>query len=162
MEMPSGMLVLPIVSMEEYLNHYFQRTNLFGESCWFPAPRMGSRWEAFCALPVSTLATAAPGGPQFCIPLDPGQRTSTFGPYPEMVQLAKLRARKRSERPVDLQEGEGDAQRDLFDVNLRGGLDTTKMEVKRVEPAQIAENLRHRPPIPQVAQLELHLFVCRY
>ncbi|CBH14561.1 uncharacterized protein TEOVI_000244900 [Trypanosoma equiperdum] len=172
MEMPNGMLVLPVFSMEEYLDHYFGRVDAF-ESCWFPVPRMGTRYEEFCKLPfpvtavgsihhLSALATIALSSSQFGILVNPGQRTSKFLTYPEMVELAKQKRLRPKDRNTDLKRKSGDVVEDLYDRTLRCGFDTRKLVMRRVEPAEAAKLLLRRPKIPQVAQLELHLLLCDY
>lgn len=172
MQMPNGMLVLPVFSMEEYLDHYFCRVDAF-ESCWFPIPRMGTRYEEFCQLPFpvaavgnmqhfSTLATVALGSTQFGILVNPGQRTSKFITYPEMVELAKQRGMRPRDRRTDLKGKFGSAEKDLYDSVFRCGFDTRKLVMTRVEPSQLEGLLRERPKIPPLAQLELHLLLFEY
>lgn len=174
LKLPNGMPVLPIFSLEEYHNHYFGRTDTF-ESCWFPVPRNGSQWEAFCELPFpvcvtggiqhfSMLATVALGGPQLGILVNPGQRSSKFITYPEMVSLTQMKRQKSKERNLSLKapSAEGEAADWIFDVNLMTIFDTTKMPLVRMEPQELPALLRDRPPIPPVAQLELHLLLHRY
>ncbi|RNF20748.1 uncharacterized protein Tco025E_03656 [Trypanosoma conorhini] len=172
MQMPNGMLVLPVFSMEEYLDHYFCRVDVF-ESCWFPIPRMGTRFEEFCQLPFpvtavgsmqhfSALATVALRVSQFGILVNPGQRTSKFITYPEMVELAKQRSMRPKERNTDLKRRTNGVEEDIFDRSFLCGFDTTKLVMKRIEPFQLEELLCHRPRIPPVAQLELHLLLFEY
>ncbi|RNF19543.1 hypothetical protein TcG_04696 [Trypanosoma cruzi] len=172
MQMPNGMLVLPAFSMEEYLDHYFCRVDAF-ESCWFPIPRMGTRFEEFCHLPFpvtavgsmqhfSALATVALRSSQFGILVNPGQRTSKFITYPEMVELAKQRSMRPKDRNTDLKRKSNGVEEDIFDRSFRCGFDTRKLVMRRVEPVELEELLRHRPKIPPVAQLELHLLLFEY
>lgn len=176
LELPNGMIVLPVFSMEEYMDHYFSLVRVF-DSCWFPVPRTGSeRWEEFCALefPVgatgalqhySTLATIAYPEYPFAILVNPGQRSSKFLTYPEMVELAKIKQASGKERNLDLKERNADGTlsgRFVFDTNLMACYDTRKMKMKRIEPHELQGRMRHRPPIPPVAQMELQLLLCQY
>ncbi|KEG11944.1 hypothetical protein DQ04_02131080 [Trypanosoma grayi] len=172
MQMPNGMLVLPIFSMEEYLDHYFSRVEAF-ESCWFPIPRMGTRYEEFCKLPFpvaavggmqhfSALATVALQPSQFGLLVNPGQRTSKFITYPEMVELARQKSMRPKDRSTDMKRKNGDIEEDLFERSFRCGFDTRKLTMQRVEPSRVLELLRNRPKIPPVAQLELHLLLFAY
>lgn len=195
LEMPNGMLVLPVFSMEEYMDHYFSLVSAF-ESCWFPVPRMGSRWETFCAMefPVtvtgtlrhhSGLATTAVGrweekdnsspqrvsrsAPQATnipvgILVNPGQRTSKFVTYPEMVYLAEMMKRRVRDRKAELtvpnpKTGKTEL---IFPEGLITTFDTRKMAMKRLEPREVvakAQNSSILTAIPPVAQLELHLIL---
>ncbi|KAG5466996.1 hypothetical protein LSCM1_01174 [Leishmania martiniquensis] len=179
--LPNGMPVLPIFTMEEYMDAYFLRTNVY-DSCWFPVPRNGTQWEEFCKLPFpvcatgnlqhfSTLATVALGGHQLGILVNPGMRSSKFISYPEMVSLARLQRQPRSHRRRLVTrcatiEGSSAAAADvgepLFDENLMVTFDTTKMPLTRLEPQDLATCVAQRPPIPPVAQLELHLLLHVY
>lgn len=174
LKLPCGMPVLPIFSMEEYMDHYFSRTDSY-EACWFPIPRGGSQWEAFCSLPFpvcvtggiqhfSMLATVALGGPQLGILLNPGQRSSKFITYPEMVTLTQMKRQRSMERNLTLRTAaKGDGKEEsLFDENLMTTFDTTKMPLVRVEPQDLPGLLKGRPPIPPVAQLELQLLLFPY
>ncbi|KAG8341843.1 hypothetical protein ERJ75_001736400 [Trypanosoma vivax] len=172
MEMPNGMLVFPVFSMEEYLDHYFGRVDAF-ESCWFPVPRMGTRYEEFCKLPfpvtavgsmhhLSALATVSLPASQFGILVNPGQRTSKFVTYPEMVELAKQRQMRPKDRNTDLKRKSGSSVEDIYARTLRCGFDTRKLVMKRVEPAEAEKLIQKRPKIPQVAQLELHLLLFEF
>nr|CCC93040.1 conserved hypothetical protein [Trypanosoma congolense IL3000] len=172
MEMPNGMIVLPVFSMEEYQDHYFGRVDAF-ESCWFPVPRMGTRYEEFCKLPfpvsavggierLSGLATVALPSSQFGILVNPGQRTSKFVTYPEMVELSKQKRLRPKDRNTNLRRKSGEAVEDVYDFSFRCGFDTRKLSMRRVEPAEVEKLLENRPRIPQVAQLELHLLLYDY
>ncbi|KAK7200842.1 hypothetical protein NESM_000142700 [Novymonas esmeraldas] len=189
LELPNGMPVLPIFTMEEYMDSYFSRTNMY-DSCWFPVPRNGAQWEEFCKLPFpvcvtgniqhfSTLATVALGQHQLGILVNPGLRSSKFITYPEMVTLARLRQQKSKDRQLAVVGGGGEGssssssssgssggssspQGRLVDDNLVRTFDTTKMPLKRLEPDQLAACMASRPPIPPVAQLELHLLLHVY
>lgn len=180
MTLPNGMPVLPIFSMEEYMDAYFSRTNVY-DSCWFPVPRHGTQWEEFCRLPFpacvtgsiqhfSTLATVALGGRQLGILVNPGMRTSKFLTYPEMVALTQLRQQKSKDRRVLLSPShrgesagpEGEKEAPLFDETFMRTFDTSRMALTRLEPHQLADCLAQRPPLPPVAQLELHLLLHVY
>ncbi|KAH9601900.1 hypothetical protein LSM04_009403 [Trypanosoma melophagium] len=172
MQMPNGMLVLPVFSMEEYLDHYFSRVDAF-ESCWFPIPRMGSQYENFCSLPFpvtavggmkhfSALATVALSPMQFGILVNPGQRTSKFITYPEMVELARQQSLRPKDRNSNLKRKNGGIEEDLFEPTFRRGFDTRKLLMKRVEPSEVGKILAQPPSIPLVATLELHLLIFEY
>lgn len=176
LEMANGMLVLPVFSMEEYLDHYFSLVRVF-ESCWFPIPRTGSeRWDEYCNLdfPVgctgglqhcSTFATVSHPGNQFAILLNAGQRSSKFITYPEMVELAKIKQAASKDRNLDLKDRNPDgtsSDRFVFDPNLMRCFDTRKMPMKRVLASEVAAKMRARPGIPPVAQMELQLLLYRY
>nr|VDZ49054.1 hypothetical_protein_conserved [Leishmania donovani] len=180
MVLPNGMPVLPIFTMEEYMDSYFSRTNVY-ESCWFPVPRSGTQWEEFCKLPFpacvtgsiqhfSTLATVALGSHQLGILVNPGMRSSKFITYPEMVTLTQQRQQKRKNRrpavtPATSAEGSTAAaptEERLFDENLMMTFDTNKLPLKRLEPHDLAACMAQRPPIPPVAELELHLLLHVY
>lgn len=175
LKLPNGMPVLPIFSLEEYYDHYLGRTDAF-ESCWFPIPRGGSQWEEFCKLPFpvcvtggiqhfSMLATMALGGPQLGILINPGQRSSKFITYPEMVTLTQMKRQKSKDRNLSLKVPAADGSEGsdfIFDVNLMTTFDTTKMPAVRLEPQELPALLRTRPPIPPVAQLELQLLLYKY
>ncbi|CCW68922.1 unnamed protein product [Phytomonas sp. Hart1] len=171
LEMPNGLLVLPVFTVEETIDHYFSRNDIF-ESCWFPVPRMGTRWEPFCALPFpacvigtlehfSTLATVALPH-QFAILINPGQYSSKFITYPEMVRLSQIKKTPLMKRELTLVK-EKDGKKDLIvDEHLITLFDTRKMTLKRVEPHEVEEKMRGRPQIPPIAQLELHLLLFKY
>jgi hypothetical protein len=174
LKLPNGMPVLPIFSLEEYHDHYLGRTEAF-ESCWFPVPRNGSQWEVFCKLPFpvcvtggiqhfSMLATVALGGPQVGILLNPGQRSSKFITYPEMVTLTQMKRQKSKDRNLSLKtpSADGSTSEWVFDVNLMTVFDTTKLPLERLEPQDLPALLQDRPPIPPVAQLELLLLLYKY
>ncbi|KPA86498.1 hypothetical protein ABB37_00646 [Leptomonas pyrrhocoris] len=174
LKLPNGMPVLPIFTMEEYYDHYLGRTEAF-ESCWFPVPRAGSQWEEFCKLPFpvcvtggiqhfSMLATVALGGPQLGILVNPGQRSSKFITYPEMVTLTQMKRQKSKDRNLSLKtpSADGGASDWVFDVHLMTTFDTTKMPLVRLEPQDLPALLKDRPPIPPVAQLELQLLLYKY
>ncbi|RNF05887.1 hypothetical protein TraAM80_04266 [Trypanosoma rangeli] len=171
-QMPNGMLVLPVLSMEDYLDYYFCWVDAF-EFCWFPIPRMGTCFEGFCQLPFpvtavgsmqhfSALATVAFRASQFGILVNPGQHTSKLVTYPEMVELAKQRSMRPKERNTDLKSTINGVKEDIFVRNFLCGFDTRKLLMKRIEPPQLVELLRHRPKIPPVARLELHLLLFEY
>ncbi|CCW61393.1 unnamed protein product [Phytomonas sp. EM1] len=172
LEMPNGLLVLPVCSIEECLDQYFCRTNTF-ESCWFPVPRMGTRWESFCAMPfpvcvigslerICALATVALPPHQFGILINPGQYSSKFITYPEMVQLSKIKHTPMMERELTLMEEREGKKELLFDAHLMTIFNTQKMALKSVEPHEVEAKMRARPPIPPIAQLELHLLLFKY
>lgn len=160
MKLPNGMLVVPVFSFEEYQDFYFSRADVY-EACWFPVPRMGSRYEAFCKMtfPVCglgpmanfcALATMAlPEASQFGILINPGQRYSKFLTYPEMVHLAK----QKKNSVVD------NAATAKYHLSLRASFDTSKMTLTRLTPEEAIAHSKKRPAIPQVAQLELHLLL---
>lgn len=189
LEMPNGMLVLPVFSMEEYMDHYFSLVDAF-EACWFPVPRMGSRWDSFCAMefPVaatgtlryhSALATMALGQDhQVGVLVNPGQRTSKFITYPEMVGLAEIMNQRVRDRSVDLavqnsETGEWDT---IFPRGLITTFDTRKMKMKRVVPEELHQRRRNQQrqantdskamaadeAIPYIARLELHLLLHQF
>ncbi|KAG5492295.1 hypothetical protein GH5_01212 [Leishmania sp. Ghana 2012 LV757] len=180
MTLPNGMPVLPIFTMEEYMDAYFSRTNVF-DSCWFPVPRNGTQWEEFCKLPFpvcvtgsiqhfSALATVALGSHQLGILVNPGMRTSKFISYPEMVSLTRLRQQQQKNRrrtvtrcaATDGSSTAAAVEESLFDENLMMTFDTTKMPLTRLEPQDLAACMAQRPPIPPVAELELHLLLHVY
>ncbi|KPI85791.1 hypothetical protein ABL78_5148 [Leptomonas seymouri] len=174
LKLPNGMPVLPIFSLEEYYDYYLGRTDSF-ESCWFPVPRGGSQWEEYCKLPFpvcvtggiqhfSMLATVALGGPQLGILVNPGQRSSKFITYPEMVTLTQMKRQKSRDRNLSLKtpSADGTSSEWIFDINLMTTFDTTKMPLVRLEPQELPALLRERPSIPPVAQLELQLLLFRY
>jgi len=158
LKMPNGMIVLPIFSFEEYQDHYFSKLDIF-EAVWFPVPRMGSRYEAFCKMsfPVcalgplvkhSALATVSIPASQFGILINPGHRSSKFVTYPEMVYLAKQKKHSMGNEGVM-----------TFHDSLKKAFDTSKMPMVRLSPSDVVAHLKDRPAIPQVAQLELHLLL---
>lgn len=162
LKLPNGMVVLPIFSMEEYQDYYFSRIEAF-ESCWFPVPRMGTRYEAFCKLefPVcglgplqrlSALATMAlrKPGSELGILINPGQRCSKFLTYPEMVYLARQKKHTMS--------NEGAI---TFHKTLRKTFDTTKLDFVRMSPEDALEHLAKsdKQGVPMIARLELQLLV---
>ncbi|EPY35946.1 hypothetical protein STCU_00832 [Strigomonas culicis] len=167
------MLVVPVFSMEEYLDQYFALTQVF-ESCWFPSPRSGSRFEEFCKqeFPVcatgevqhhAMLATVAFQHHQLGILVNAGQRTSKFLTYPEMVELSKIKKMRFRDRRSDLMVQRDDGTTEsLFDPHLMTTHDTQKLPFKRVLPHQLAAKLAARPPLPPIAQLELHLLLEPY
>ncbi|KAG5492831.1 hypothetical protein JKF63_01411 [Porcisia hertigi] len=178
MTLPNGLPVLPIFTMEEYMDSYFSRTDVY-DSCWFPVPRGGTQWEEFCKLPFpvcvtgniqhfSTLATVALGSYQIGILVNPGMRSSKFITYPEMVALSQLRQQKSKYRRLTLTQstaaGGGGAagEAGLFDKSLMKTFDTTKLSLRRLEPQDLAACMAQRPGIPPVAQLELHLLLHTY
>ncbi|GET92931.1 hypothetical protein, conserved [Leishmania tarentolae] len=180
MVLPNGMPVLPIFTMEEYMDSYFSRTNVY-DSCWFPVPRSGTQWEEFCKLPFpvcvtgniqhfSTLATVALGHHQLGILVNPGMRSSKFITYPEMVTLTQQRQQKRKHRQLavtqatsaDASAAAAPMEERLFDENLMMTFDTNKLPLKRLEPQDLAACMAQRPPIPPVAELELHLLLHVY
>lgn len=166
LELPNGMLVVPVFSMEEYLDQYFSVVDAF-ESCWFPVPRMGSRYESFCGMPFpvaatgtlrchSALATAALSAfklPPLGILLNPGQRTSKFITYPEMVYLAEMMNRRVQDRVTDVvkprlnekrgvdatgaEEKEEEGYDTIFPTGLMTTFNTQKMEMKRIDPTEL-------------------------
>ncbi|CAJ1036986.1 hypothetical protein Q4I30_007631 [Leishmania utingensis] len=180
MVLPNGMPVLPIFTMEEYMDSYFSRTNVY-DSCWFPVPRSGTQWEEFCKLPFpvcvtgniqhfSTLATVALGNHQLGILVNPGMRSSKFITYPEMVTLTQLRQQRRKHHQLAVTQSttaDGSAaaaagKERLFDSNLMMTFDTTRILLRRLEPQDLDGCMAQRPPIPPVAQLELHLLLHVY
>lgn len=170
LELPNGIRVLPIFSMEEYLDHYFSLVDAF-ESCWFPVPRMGSRWDLFCGMefPVaatgtlryhSTLATLAGGEAPVGILVNPGQRTSKFITYPEMVQLTEIMNRRVRDRVLDLSVKQPTGEwKTIFSPGLITTFDTRKMPMKRVS---VTEPTKRQSILPPIAQLELHLLLFQY
>lgn len=196
LEMPNGMLVLPVFSMEEYMDHYFSLVDAF-EACWFPVPRMGSRWDSFCAMefPVaatgtlryhSALATMALGHDcQVGVLVNPGQRTSKFITYPEMVALAEIMSQRVRDRSVDLavQNPTTGEWETIFPRGLITTFDTRKMKMKRVVPSELHRrrlqcqkaaadehkvgagetgNEAEENTIPYIARLELHLVLHQF
>lgn len=177
LEMPNGMLVLPVFSMEEYMDHYFSMVDAF-EACWFPVPRMGSRWDDFCAMEFPVAATGAlrhlsamatmafDGECQVGILVNPGQRTSKFITYPEMVHLAEMMSKRAKDRMTEItrkNEATGELE-PIFDVGLITTFDTRKMKMKRVDPSAVSKTIHQRENggIPLIALLELHLLLHRY
>lgn len=166
MALPNGMLVVPMFSMEEYLDNYFSRCDVY-QSCWFPCPRMGSQREVFekmtfpvCATgditKLSALATVALRPYQFAILINPGQRSSKFITYPEMVSLTKEKRLPGKNRALSIVDKDGNCR---FDSHLVRCFDTSKMPVNRVEPHQVEALMSRRPPLPPIAQMELHLLL---
>lgn len=159
LKLPNGMIVLPLFSMEEYQDHYFSRLDIF-EPVWFPVPRMGTRYEAFCKMPFpvcavgplqrhAAMATMSIPTSQFGILVNPGQRSSKFLTYPELIYLAtqKKHAFTSNEGP------------EPFDRTLKCVFDTSKLELHRLSPMEVMTELKSRPRIPQIALLELHLLM---
>lgn len=159
LKLPNDMVVLPVFSMEEYQDHFFCRLDMF-EPTWFPVPRMGTRYEAFCKLPFpvcslgtiqrqAALATMSIPSSQFGILVNPGQRSSKFLTYPELIYLAtqKKHAFTANEGP------------EPFDKSLKRSFDTSAMDLVRLSPREVMEHIKTRPGIPQVALLELHLLL---
>lgn len=173
LELPNGMIVLPIFSMEEYLDFYFSRVGVF-ESSWFPHPKNGSQWDVFCGLefPVcgigsiehmAMLGTVALGGVQVAVLLNPGQSTSKFITYPEMVHLSKAKRMKVRDRSTQIvQTDEKGNETFVFDKNTMVVFNTSRWELKRVLPQELPSKLKDRPPIPPIAQMELHLLLYPY
>lgn len=187
LELPNGMVVVPVFSMEEYMDQYFSLVDAF-ESCWFPVPRMGSRYESFCAMPFpvaatgtlrchSALATAALGTcklPPLGILLNPGQRTSKFITYPEMVYLAEMMNRRVQDRVTDVvkprekepsggeeaKTGVKEEQEQQWDTIFPAGLMTTfntqRMKMKRIDPAELWKE-HHHPRRESAVNVESNL-----
>ncbi|CAD2216618.1 hypothetical protein AGDE_02367 [Angomonas deanei] len=171
--LPNGLLVLPIFSMEEYLDHYFSRVEKY-ESSWFPFPRNGTQWENFCSLEFPVCCTgelqhygafATVAYPyQFGILLNPGQSASKFITYTEMVELAKVK-RERASRKRNVKLRDKDTQgnsRLLFDETLLTTFNTEKTKFEWIPPERVEECMRDRPPIPPISQMELHLLLFPY
>jgi hypothetical protein len=162
LKLPNGMVVLPVFSMEEYQDHFFSRLDIF-EPVWFPVPRMGTRYEAFCKMPFpvcalgsiqrqAALATMAIPTSQFGILVNPGQRSSKFLTYPELIYLA-------TQKKHSFIANEGP---EPFDRSLKRAFDTTTMPLVRMSPKEVMEHIKTRPGIPQVALLELHLLLFNF
>lgn len=180
LELPNGMVVVPVFSMEEYMDQFFSLVDAF-ESCWFPVPRMGSRYESFCAMPFpvaatgtlrchSALATAALAScniPPLGVLLNPGQRTSKFITYPEMVYLTEMMNRRVQDRVTDVvtphskkdskkevpkngerEDVEEDEQKweAIFPLGLMTTFNTQKMEMKRIDPTEFQRKNTSRTP----------------
>jgi hypothetical protein len=165
-QMPNGLILMPSFSFEEYMNHYFQRIGEY-DTMWFPVPRMGTKYDDFCALPfpvcctgkiqnMCSLATVAyerqgsqlmSGAGQFGLVVNPNQTSTKFLSFPEMIRLAR-------KETFSADEIVG------FHPCLQRCFDTSKITFKRLSMEDAVIAMKKRPTaVPPVAQLELHLLL---
>ena len=107
-------LVLPVFTLDEYINHYWQRHECW-ESMWVPFPRNGASKDGFMGLArpvcgygsfqnICRLATTAYGGRgrTFSLAINPCQPVTKFITFPEMVHISSKGPTRASLEKKDL------------------------------------------------------------